>query len=324
MTCWADAVAAAQLFAVDPAGLGVAVRAPAGPLRDAWLAVLRDALPAGLMLRRVPLAIADDRLLGGVDLAATLSAGRPVHARGLLAEAEGGVLLLAMAERVSPGVAARLGAACDGGARFGIVALDEGIEDERPPSALMDRLAFSIVLDELSPIDPGQPQGEGESAARALLPNVETTDAIVEALCTTAAALGIASLRAPILALRAARAAAAHAGRREVTAEDAALAARLVLAPRATQLPDSAPPEAEPDQSSDPEPDPTQSDKPLEDQVLDAAKAAIPAGLLAQLQTQARPRQDGGQIRCGEPVRASVAAPPACGRATRGVACAST
>ncbi len=334
----------AQLCAIDPMGLGVAVRCPAGPVRDAWLAVLRDALPEGTALRRVPLGIADDRLLGGLDLAATLNAGRPVHARGLLAEAEGGVLLLPMAERLPPGMAARLGAAWDGGARFGVVALDEGVEDERVSAGLLDRLAFALLLDEprapsspavheqhitvMPGFDPGihgVPQRpaptemhgqvadrrhspdavdarnkschDGElDTARALFPDVTAGPDILEALCVTAAALGIASMRAPTLALRAARAAAALAGRCDVSAEDAALAGRLVLAPRATQLPPSGEEEEAADQKADDappdpdpsrEPDPVDTGKPLEDRVLEAAQAAIPAGLLAQLREQA-------------------------------------
>ena len=42
VTLGADAALAAALCAVDPAGLGgVALRAPSGPLRDAWLALLK-------------------------------------------------------------------------------------------------------------------------------------------------------------------------------------------------------------------------------------------------------------------------------------------
>ena len=43
---WENAVLAASLFAVDPAGLGgVSLRASAGPVRDRWIALLRGVLP---------------------------------------------------------------------------------------------------------------------------------------------------------------------------------------------------------------------------------------------------------------------------------------
>ena len=89
--------------------------------------------------------------------------------------------------------------------------------------------------------------------ARDLLPRVEAAPEAIEALCAAAAALGVGSGRAPLLALRVARAAAALAGRLEVAPEDVALAARLVLGPRATQLPAVDEPEAE-DDASQPEP----------------------------------------------------------------------
>ena len=74
-----DAALAAALFAVDPQGLGgVALRAPAGAARDQWLALLKRLLPANTPLRRIPLNISDTALLGGLDLGATLQAGRPV------------------------------------------------------------------------------------------------------------------------------------------------------------------------------------------------------------------------------------------------------
>lgn len=295
-TVVADQRAAALLLAVDPVGLGGAVlRAGPGPEREGWLALLRAALPAGGAWRRMPASVPDSRLLGGLDLGATLAAGRPVAERGVLAEADGGVLLLAMAERAAPGMAARIAAVMDARevalerdglarrlpARFGLVALDEGIEDEGVAEPLRDRIAFHIA-----PVAQAPAAAADIGAARARLHGVGVPDDVTEALCGAAAALGIASLRAPMLAQRAAIAAAALAGRDTVAPEDAALAARLVLAPRATRLPES--PAAEeppaPDRGETQEaPKGEATDAPLQDRVLDAARAVLPEGLLAGL-----------------------------------------
>lgn len=327
---WADAVAAVSLLAVDPVGAGgVSLRSPPGLVRDRWLALLRAVLPPPAPLRKVPLGIAEGRLLGGLDLGATLRAGRPAAERGILAEADGGVVLLAMAERLPAATAARIAAVLDSGevamsrdgtalrsaARIGVVALDEGIEDERTPAALLDRLAFHVDLPGL-PADAGEPLPgpDAIAAARVLLPSVQTDDAVLEALCATAMTLGIASVRAPLLAVRVARAAAALAGRIQVSPEDAVLAGRLVLAPRATVLPSAPPPAddmAEPptdakdqpprddpaddtsdDPSDDAEDDAKAAGQPLSEMLLEAAIAALPAGLLAQLKPP-----DGGQVR---------------------------
>ena len=64
-------------------------------------------------MRRIPASISDDRLAGGLDIGATIRTGRPVAEPGVLALADGGVLVLAMAERASSRVAARLAAALD-------------------------------------------------------------------------------------------------------------------------------------------------------------------------------------------------------------------
>ncbi|MFZ4410972.1 MAG: magnesium chelatase subunit D [Paracraurococcus sp.] len=326
---WAEATQAAALLAIDPVGLGGAVlRAMPGPVRDAWLALLRGMLPAATPWRRVPLAVGDSRLLGGLDLTATLAAGRPVAERGLLAEADGGVLLLAMAERVTANTAAHLAAALDTGeavaerdglalrapARVAVVALDEGLApDEVPPAALLERLAFRLNL---HPIGPREMLGEPPdaaaiAAARARLPGIRTDESILEALCGTALAFGIGTLRAPVLALRVAQAAAALAGRDAVTEADAALAARLVLGPRVLTLPAEAPPPPEPgeadagdepqdqgpeqDQTQDQQAEPPPEQPPdsgedelpdpqtLQDMILAAAAAAVPANLLAGL-----------------------------------------
>lgn len=305
----ADQRAAARLLAVDPLGLGGAVlRGGPGPERDSWLAAFRVLLPEGTAWRRMPHQVADDRLLGGLDLAATLAAGRPVADRGLLAEADGGVLVLSTAERAAPAMASRIAAVMDAQmvrlerdglarqipARFALVALDEGLEEESIAPALAERLAFH-----LSPVPLPASHPEAIAEARARLNHVEVTAEAAHALCATAAALGIASLRAPILALRAAVAAAALAGRREVAPEDATLAARLVLAPRATMLPASEPPadaEQPPEQTpqADSSAPPAAAEGTLEDRVIAAATAALPARLLAGLGAGMRAAARGG------------------------------
>lgn len=312
-TPWQNALIAAALFAVDPLGLGgVTVHAHAGPVRDKWQAYLDRLWPGDAPRRRAPANIGDDRLIGGLDIAATLRAGRPVADRGLLGEADGGLITLAMAERVPLSTAARIAAAMDRRTavlqrdglaitmptRFGVVALDESIgDDESPPSALTDRLAFSVDLHSVpwgeASHDAGAPDADKVAASRARLGAVSLSDEIVKRLCAVSLELGIASSRAPFFAVRAARAAAALQGREEVKEADAILAARLVLAHRAQQLP--APPPAE-EESADPPPetpeppegetesDRNEPDTPLpEDILLAAAKAAIPDGLLDSL-----------------------------------------
>ncbi len=317
---WPDALLSAALFAIDPAGTGgVSLHAHAGPVRDAWIAAMRGMLSEGGAYRHMPSGIADGALLGGLDLAATLQAGRPVGQRGLLAEADGGIVVVAMAERVPAGTAARITGAMDTGlvvtardgvatqanARFGVIALDESEGDEAPPPALLDRLAFWPDLRTIGMRETAAGPWDMQSiaAARARLPAVRIADDAVEALCKTALSLGIAPLRPCLLAANVARAHAALAGRETATLEDAAVAARLVLAPRATMIPQSAEREqTDPEQSSEPqqskqnEPpttddrEPTTGNASPEDMVLEAAKAAIPANLLARLgKTEQRP-----------------------------------
>jgi magnesium chelatase subunit D len=343
---WADAVLALLLFSIDLRGTGVALRAGAGPVRDRWLALLRAQLGAQ-PIRRLPLHIRDERLLGGLDLTATLQAGRPVALRGLLADSDGGVLLVAMAERLEPGTAARLAAVIDRGevvaerdgvglvhaARFGVVALDEGEDGgpegagsgrqgEHPPACLHDRLAFRLDLvnvqqrDALAG-DDSMLLGAGELAeARRRCALVQVPEDLLQAVCTAALALGVGSLRASLQALCVVRAHAALQGRDVAEPEDAAVAARLVLAPRATalpQAPEQPPPEEpadSPDEDETPPPEPPTEPPPepppdppedtedtedtedsdatpppgaLQDLILQAALAALPPDLLAQL-----------------------------------------
>jgi hypothetical protein len=57
------------------------------PPATRWLAALRRGLPAGAAAPHA-LHIDDERLLGGLDLAATLASGRPVRLPGLLAQTD--------------------------------------------------------------------------------------------------------------------------------------------------------------------------------------------------------------------------------------------
>lgn len=292
---WADAVLGAALLAVDPALGGACLRARSSPAQQAWLDLYQRLAPDRRALR-LPPGIGDERLFGGLDLAATLAAGRPVMSPGLLSAADDRLLVLPMAERAGAGLAARLGGALDARGGFTLVALDEGAEaDETAPAALSDRLAFLIRLDAVAAVDLGAAETPGPEAilaARARLNRLETPSDLAEGLAGAALALGIGSLRAPHLAMLAARAAAALAGTETVDAEAARVAARLVLGPRARQLPERAdrpdqPPEAPPDAPPQDLPE-TEVEEPQarsipEELLLEAAAAAIPPDLLAQL-----------------------------------------
>jgi magnesium chelatase subunit D len=312
---WDEACLATALLAVDPGLGGIALRAGAGPVREAWLAALARLRQGQPPPRRMPANIRDERLLGGLDLTATLRAGRPVAEAGLLAEANGGLLLIPMAERLPTGTAARIAGAMDAGeilierdgftlrrpTRFALVALDEGqADDERVPAALLDRMAFHISLDGISHRDIGAAiANEADvSAARRRLADVMVDERVIATLVQIAARLGVDSLRAPLLALRVARAAAALRAGDVVEDEDITCAARFVLAPRATMS--GAPPETaddpaqtaeehEPDEADrgadrKTDPDEPEATAAQDERIIAAARAAIPAGLLAQIE----------------------------------------
>ncbi|GAP34400.1 magnesium chelatase subunit D [Piscinibacter sakaiensis] len=334
----AEARRAAAVLAIDPAGLGGAVlRGPAGPARAQWLQGLEAA--CGAPLRKLPASVDDATLLGGLDLVGTLAAGRPVARPGLLAEADGGLLCVPMAERLPPGLAARLAAVLDTGevpdpaggpprpARLAIVACDEGLdEDERLPAALAERLALHLRLPARGL--PAPPSPPDVAAARARWPAVVPDEGLLPALCSAAARLGIDSLRVPWLALRVARASAALDGRPVAGPEDAAWAARWVLAPRARVRPAEPPPadpppEATPDAPPPAEPPPAQDaaapppadraagpaaqdeapppglPETLPEQVLEAALSALPPGQLLALAAGAAGRAPASRGRHG-------------------------
>jgi magnesium chelatase subunit D len=318
----------ALLLAVDARGLGGAMLDhPLHEQARAFSLLVQRALPDGAPLRRVPSSVTPDRLYGGVDLAATLSTGTLVAERGVLAAADGGVIVVPMAERLS--VAARTAlcevldyaevqVARDGigehhAARICAIVMDESIDDESVHAALRDRLAFVVRMRgsaaEALPDDADDPalaSWERQARdARHRLMSVSVDDSWIAALCETADAFGIDSVRAPLMALRCARAHAALHGRLMITEADAEVAAALVLAPRATRLP---PPPEEPandnEQPGEPPPSPPENTPPPSppeppdaesdhdapsppssstDVLREAVASALPPGMLAQL-----------------------------------------
>jgi magnesium chelatase subunit D len=324
---WAQARLAAALLAVDPGLRGVVLTARAGPARDAWLEYYKSLADEDAVWRRIPAAVNDEALLGGIDLAATLKTGRAVQRAGLLDEIRNGVGVLAMAERAETGLAARLAAALDGDPSPVLIALDEAAEaDEGAPAALRERLAFHIdlsgvTLRDLETVEDGVTR-EDVAMARVRLTHILNNDA-ERALTQTAAVLGVDSLRPPLLALRVARAAAALEGLDEISDAEAALAARLVLGPRATRVPmeeeaepdtppepeepeeaqddtpESAEPEPEPEDDTDQDADDADTPDELTEITTEAAKASIPAGLLAKLEAGQDASNAGGAGRAG-------------------------
>jgi len=205
------------------------------------------------------------------------------------------------------------------------VLIDESREDEAGlPDIVQERMGCLVVLEPVGaaappppPVDPARVE-----VARGLIRDVVADDSDIETFVVAAARLGIDSLRAPIHALQVARAhrawrAAAEAGSAppvdsgaaegastllRIADDDLAVAAALALLPRATVAPE--PPDAQDDSMPPPPPPPpSESDRddgddlqgpsgPIADQVVAAAEAHLPEGLVARF-AEARARGTG-------------------------------
>lgn len=357
---WNDALTALQLLQLAPdAWGGIVLRAPHGPVRDLWLDALRR---LGLPLVKLPASADPQRLHGGLDLARTLETGRMVHETGLLARAAGGLVCVPMAEGLAPALAAPLAQALDAAPRAGlsVVALDESLADEPGvPAPLAERLAIWIDLEPVSPALLCAGQDRGASAAvlasgmepltsaqrrraQDRLAAMSWDEAQVRALCAAAAALGIDSLRVPVLAWRVAQCHAALAGRTQPEEDDLAYMARTVLAPRSTraltppnaeaQAATPAPADAPSPEEAQGEPDSTPPDpsngqdhatredvqpptspedtQALEDAVLAAVLASLPPHVLDALATRRAPQAGRAAGRSGQAQRGAARGRP--------------
>ncbi len=282
------------LLATDPLLGGVVLAAGAGTGKSSLVrsfAALVVGLPACAHLVEVPLGVTEDRLLGGLDLEATLASGTRRYRAGLLARANGGILAVDNINLLDDSSLNHLLATLDTGivrverdglsqrevARFVLLATYDPAEGTARRH-LLDRVGLLVAPLSRTPaatraeavrrnrhLDHSVWAEEATALrmlieqARDLLPQVQISDAQVQQFAEAALALGIEGQRADLFATRAALAAAALEGRTSVDNDDLELAVRLVLLPRATRLP--VPDEAAADEpAAEPPPPPPDAD----------------------------------------------------------------
>ncbi|MDW8466986.1 MAG: ATP-binding protein [Chloroherpetonaceae bacterium] len=254
-------------------------------------------MPEGTPFVELPVNVTEDRLLGGLDLEAALATGKRVIERGLLAKANGGVLYVDalnlldnttaayLIETMSRGVVflEREGLSAVHEAKFMLIATFDP-SDGNARMGLLDRIGLIVPFSAQTQAETraevirrvrahevkgAHQQAEIEEeenalralilAARADLKDVVLYDEQIEALAQAAVELGIEGNRVDVFATKAAAASAALRGCREVDDDDLKLATKLVLAPRATRLPEEQAEQKAPETVMQEPPQPAQS-----------------------------------------------------------------
>jgi magnesium chelatase subunit D len=358
-----DAVKQALLLlAVDPTLGGCAMAAPVGAGKSTLARAYAALQPDGAPFVELPINITEDRLLGGLDLEATLASGRRVVERGVLAAAHGGVLYVDGLNLLDGSVEAALIETMASGT---VQVEREGLSARFPAAfvllATYDAAEGDVrrgLLDRIGLIAPFTPNGDARARAEVLrrsraaasdgsetamlrallvdarerLPRVHIGEEQMRGVAQAALSLGVEGNRADVFAVKAALAAAALAGRLDVDDDDLKIAARLVLMPRATRIPETDAPDSadkqppqqqQPDQPSDApdSPDDEPQDQAQEKQpeqiealLLSAVEAELPADVLTlpfAMQRRGRSGSRGAALnsRRGKFVRAIEAAP---------------